>query len=427
MEGHHLSEKPRVFYGYRIVAATFFCVFVAAGCGFFAFSLFVKPLQTDLGWGRGEIMTAFTIFFLVAAVASPFIGRIVDRYGAKKVISIGAVIAGLGFVLLSQISTLWHFYISYAIVGIGLAAAGHVPASTIVSNWFKKRRGTAIGIMSTGIGAGGVVLAPLIGSYLIPNFGWRISYLALAVLTWVLVIPITLLVIKTKPADMGLYPDGNPAPEPTALTETSPLTTEGATLQTALATSAFWLIAVSFLIGLFSQVGIIQHQVPYLEDIGFPVTMAAGALGVVGLTSAIGKFGFGWLCDRIPAKYAWSIGLGFQAVSIIILLNVQATSPQAMIWLYAITMGLGAGSWLPTMSMLVSTSFGLTAYGAIFGAATLFENIGVATGPLMAGYMYDAMGNYYWAFIILFGLHIVSIPAALAIRHPKSSRHTKEE
>ena len=427
MEGHHLSEKPRAFYGYRIVAATFFCVFVAAGCGFFAFSLFVKPLQTDLGWGRGEIMTAFTIFFLVAAVASPFIGRIVDRYGAKKVISIGAVIAGLGFVLLSQISTLWHFYISYAMTGIGLAAAGHVPASTIVSNWFKKRRGTAIGIMSTGIGAGGVVLAPLIGSYLIPNFGWRISYLALAVLTWVLVIPITLLVIKTKPADMGLYPDGNPAPETTAVTEISPLTSEGNTLQTALGTSAFWLIAVSFLIGLFSQVGIIQHQVPYLEDIGFPITMAAGALGVVGLTSAIGKFGFGWLCDRIPAKYAWAIGLGFQAVSIIILLNVQATSPQAMIWLYAITMGLGAGSWLPTLSMLVSTSFGLTAYGAIFGAVTLFENIGVATGPLMAGYMYDAVGNYHWAFIILLGLHIISIPAALAIRHPKSSRHAKEE
>jgi len=296
-------------------------------------------------------------------------------------------------------------------MGIGMAATGHVPASTIVLNWFKKRRGTAIGIMSTGIGAGGVVLAPLIGSYLIPHFGWRVSYLALAILTWVLVIPITLLIIKTKPADMGLY---------------SPLTSEGNTLQTALATSAFWLIAVSFLIGLFSQVGIIQHQVPYLEDIGFPITMAAGALGVVGLTSAIGKFGFGWLCDQIPAKYVWSIGLGSQMVSMIILLNVQATSPQTMIWLYAIAIGLGAGSWLPTMSMLVSTSFGLTAYGAIFGAVTLFENIGVATGPLMTGYLYDAMGNYHWAFIILLGLHIVSIPTALAVRHPKSSRDAKE-
>jgi len=211
------------------------------------------------------------------------------------------------------------------------------------------------------------------------------------------------------------------------VTEASPLTTKGITLQTALVTSCFWLIAVSFLTGLFSQVGVLQHQVPYLEDIGFPVTMAAGALGVVGLMSAIGKFGFGWLCDQIPAKYAWSIGLGFQVVSIIILLSGQPTSPLAIIWLYAIMIGLGAGSWLPTMSMLVSTNFGLAAYGTIFGAVTLFENTGVATGPLMAGYMYDAMGNYYWAFIIFLALHAVAIPTALAVRRPKSLRNLREE
>ena len=427
MEKPHLSKKPKVFYGHWIVIATFFCLFIAAGCGFFAFSLFVKPLQADLGWGRGEIMAAFTIFYLVIGVASPFIGRVVDRYGARRVISTGAFIAGLGFVLLSRVSNLWHFYASYTIIGIGMTATGHVPSSAIVSNWFRKRRGTAIGIMSTGIGVGGVVLAPLVGGYLIPNFGWRVSYLVLAALTWVLIIPLALLVIKTKPADMGLYPDGSPAPEVIAVTEASPLTTKGITLQTALVTSCFWLIAVSFLTGLFSQVGVLQHQVPYLEDIGFPVTMAAGALGVVGLMSAIGKFGFGWLCDQIPAKYAWSIGLGFQMVSMIILLNVQATSPQAMIWLYAITIGLGAGSWLPTMSMLVSTNFGLAAYGTIFGAVTLFENTGVATGPLMAGYMYDAMGNYYWAFIIFLALHAVAIPTALAVRRPKSLRNLREE
>jgi len=427
MKSPPLSEKPKVFYGYWIVMATFFCLFIAAGCGFFAFSLFVKPLQADLGWGRGEIMAAFTIFYLVAGVASPFIGRVVDRYGARRVIFIGALIAGLGFVLLSLVSNLWHFHVSYAIIGVGMTAIGHVPSSAIVSNWFKKRRGTAIGIMSTGIGVGGVALAPLVGGYLIPNFGWRFSYLVLAALTWVLIIPLALLVIKTKPADMGLYPDGKQAPEAMAVTEASPLAVKGITLQMALTTSAFWLIAVSFLTGLFSQVGILQHQVPYLEDIGFPVAMAAGALGVVGLMSAIGKFGFGWLCDQIPAKYAWSIGLGFQAVGIIILISVEPASPPAIIWLYAIMIGLGAGSWLPTMSVLISTNFGLAAYGAIFGAVALFENTGTATGPLMAGYMYDAMGNYYWAFIILLALHAVALLTALMVRHPKSLRNFKEE
>jgi len=423
----HFSKKPKVFYGYWIVAATFFCLFIHSGCWFYAFSLFVIPLQAEFGWGRGEIMVALTISFLVMGVTSPFVGRLVDRYGARKVITIGIFIAGLGFILLSLMNKLWYFYGGHIIIAVGMAAMGIVAATAVVSNWFKKRRGTAIGIMSTGIGVGGVVLAPLVGGYLIPNFGWRVSYLVLAALTWVLIIPLALLVIKTKPADMGLYPDGSPAPEAIAVTEASPLTTKGITLQTALVTSCFWLIAVSFLTGLFSQVGVLQHQVPYLEDIGFPVTMAAGALGVVGLMSAIGKFGFGWLCDQIPAKYAWSIGLGFQVVSIIILLSVQSTSPLAIIWLYAIMIGLGAGSWLPTMSMLVSTNFGLAAYGTIFGAVTLFENTGVATGPLMAGYMYDAMGNYYWAFIIFLALHAVAIPTALAVRRPKSLRNLREE
>ena len=421
-----LRKKPKVFYGYWIVVATFFCAFIYSGCGFFAFSLFVKPLQADFGWGRGEIVTAFTIYYLVMGVASPFIGRVIDHYGAKTVISTGAFIAGLGFASSSLVSSLWHLYASYAIIGVAMAAVGVIPSSTIVSNWFKKRRGTAIGIMSTGIGVGGLVVAPLVGGYLIPNFSWRISYLALTALTWVLVIPLTLLVLKTKPADMGLYPDGEQLSEALAPNGTPPFVTKGITLKTALATPAFWLIAVSFLIGLFSQVGIIQHQVPYLEDIGFPVTMAAGALGVVGLMSAIGKFGFGWLCDQISAKYAWSIGLGFQVLSIIILLNVKPTSSMTIIWLYAITIGLGAGSWLPTMSMLVSTNFGLAAYGAIFGAVTLFENTGVATGPLMAGYMYDAMGNYHWAFIILLALNVVAIPIALAVRRPKPLRNFRE-
>jgi len=427
MESPRLSEKPKLFYGYWIVVATFFCLFIVSGCGFFAFSLFVRPLQTDLGWGRGDIMAAFTIFYLVVGVASPFIGRVVDRYGARRVISTGALIAGLGFISLSLVNSLWHFHVSYAIIGIGMTAMGQVPSSAIVSNWFKKRRGTAIGIMSSGIGAGGFVLAPIVGGYIIPSFGWRVAYLVLATLTWALVIPLALLVMKTKPADMRLHPDGEQIPDTMVVTEALPLAAKGITLQTALTTSAFWLISTSFLTGLFSQVGVLQHQVPYLEDIGFPVALASSALGVVGLMSAIGKFVFGWLCDRIPAKYVWSIGLGFQSLSVIILINVEPASHLAIIWLYAIMIGLGAGSWLPTMSMLVSTNFGLAAYGAIFGAVTLFECTGVATGPLMAGYMYDAMGNYHWAFIILLTLNAVALPTALAVRRPKSLQDFKEE
>ena len=187
----------------------------------------------------------------------------------------------------------------------------------------------------------------------------------------------------------------------------------------ALGTSAFWLIAVSFLLSMFSLNGVMLNQVPYLEDIGFPVTIAATALGAVGITSAIAKLGFGWLCDRIPAKYAYSIGLVLQSVGIILLMSTSQASPQAAIWLYAVIMGLAIGSWMPSMSMLISTTCGLASYGAIFGMITCFQLIGTATGPVVAGFMYDAMNTYYWAFCIFLAITAVSIPAILAVRRPK--------
>jgi len=419
-EKMHFTKKPRVFYGYWIVVAAFFCVFIWAGCGFYAFSLFVKPLEADFGWGRGGIMVASTIFFLGTGVASPFVGRLVDRYGARKVISIGAFVAGLGFILLGLTDNLWCFYGGWAVVGVAIAAMGPNPATAVVLHWFKKRRGTAIGVMSTGVGAGGFALAPLIGGYLIPSFGWRASYLALALLTWIL-IPLVLLVIRTKPVDMGLYPDGVEAPEAEAGAKASfSAVEEGLTLKMALATSAFWLISVAFLASDFSKIGILQNQVPHLQDIGFPVATAATALGVVGLGSLIGKLGFGWLCDQIQAKYACSISIGLMVASTIILMSVRPASPVVIIWLYAIVMGLASGGWLPTMSILISANFGLASYGALFGIVTLAQSAGTATGPLMAGYMYDAMNTYHWAFIIFLIPYAVAILAVLAVRRPKS-------
>jgi len=414
------SKKSRVFYGYWIVVATFFFAFIFSGCGFYSFSLFVIPLQADLGWDRGEIMATLTFFFLVGGITAPFIGRVVDRYGVRRVMTAGALVAGLGFTLLSLVNDLWHFYGSYVIIGLGMAGTGMVPTTFVVSNWFKKKRGTAIGIMSAGIGAGGLALAPLTGGYLIPNFGWRVTYLVLAVLVWAL-IPLALFVIKTKPSDMGLYPDDGQDSEVVTEAEVPALASGGLSSRVAIRTSTFWLIAVSFLAFGISEVGILQNEVPYLEDIGFSAAMAAGVHGVVGLWSTIGKFGFGWLCDRIQAKYACAIGLALQLVGTIVLMNVRLTSPVAIIWLYTFLMGFGVGNWLPTMSMLISTNFGLVAYGAIFGMISLTQSLGAATGPLVAGYMYDASGSYRWVFILLGVSYAISMLSILAVRRPKSS------
>jgi len=415
----HSPKKPKVFYGYWVVAATFFCLFIHSGCGIYGFSLFVRPLQAEFGWGRGSIMIALTISFLVMGITSPFVGRLVDRYGARKLITIGTFIAGLGFLLLSLMNNLWFFYGSHTIIAIGMAAMGMVATTAVVSNWFKRRRGTAIGIMAAGIGAGGFAIAPLIGGYIIPNFSWQAAYIASALLTWT-VIPLALFVIKSKPADMGLYPDGIEAPETADETQVLPSATRELNLRRALATPTFWLITASFLTNGFSQIGLFQNQVPHLEDIGFPAATAATALGVLGLGSLAGKFSFGWICDYIQAKYAWCISLVLQLAGTIIIIILQPTSPLTVLWLYAIIMGFGIGGWLPTLSILISTNFGLVSYGAIFGIVAFAQSIGAAAGSLLAGYMFDSMGTYHWAFITFLALYVIAIPTALAIRRPKS-------
>jgi MFS family permease len=403
-----LPPKRGLFYGYRVLLVAFLCTFIFSGTGVGAFSLFVRPMQAEFGWGRGEIMVAFSLLFLVMGLAAPFIGGLV--------IAVGALLGGLSLASLYFMQSLWHFYGAYVAVGVAMAATGQVPASVLVSNWFKRRRGVAIGIMSTGIGSGILVLAPIISNLIMPSFGWRGTFLFLALVVWIL-IPLAIFVVRTRPAEMGLYPDGAPIPRDTP---TGSSAASGLSMRAALGTAAFWLIAIAFLVNGFSSMGVIQNQVPHLQDIGFPLASAANALTSLGLGSAIGKLLVGWLCDKINAKYAMAISFVLLAASQLILLSIQPTSPVAMIWFYAIILGFGSGGWLPTMAMLVNVNFGLAAYGAIFGMITLVQSVGGAVGPPFAGYMFDITGSYQQPFVIFVVLYAIALAAMLLVRRPRS-------
>ena len=413
-----LPTASRFFYGYWIVAFAFLCLTICIGCGSFVFSLFVSPLQTELAWSRGEIMVGFTIFWVMMGVASPLFGRVLDRHGARRAIPLGAIVMGIGFLVVSVMDSLLIFYLGYVLVGVGAAGIGPVPTSAIVSNWFRKKRGTAVGITSAGIGAGGFIMAPIVG-YLLSAFDWRTAYLSMAVIVWVSIIPLSLLLVRTRPEDVGLHPDGALEAEETHRTGAGNGVVWGFSLRQAAATLPFWLIAVSYLLGNFSSMGGLQAQVPNLNDIGFPTATAAAALGAIGFGSGVGKVFFGWLCDRMQPRLASAIGLTLQCAAVLILLQLRSDSPAALIWTYALLMGFGAGSWLPTMSMLVSGSFGLAFYGSVFGVVNLAQSVGTAVGPLVAGVMYDTMGTYRWAFMLFAALYAIAIPAVLLVRRPK--------
>jgi MFS family permease len=379
----------------------------------YAFGFFFKPVMNEFNWSRGAVSFAFTTLYLAQGIFQPITGRLTDRYGPRKVILIGAVITGLGFTLLSLTQSLWHYYLLYSIVGIGLAAIGIVPVSLVISNWFSQRRGTALGIATTGVGVGGIVLSPVIGSYLIPTYGWKVSFLGLALISWLILIPITLLVIRDKPG-VNSTPDkqGNAGAVELSLPDTG-----NWSLNMALRTSTFWLIATGFMVSNLSSIGVFQHQVNHFTDIGLATAVAATSMSLVGLGSTFGKISFGLLSDRLRPSYCAAISFIFQAVAIVVLLYTKST---AMVWVYAILMGIGMGGWAPLVPQLVSNNFGTSSFGTILGMMRFAQNLGLIVGPLIAGYAYDSMGTYQWIFVIYLALYAAAIPSVAATRRPRA-------
>jgi sugar phosphate permease len=419
-QGNAIRAKSRVFYGWWVLLAGFCCLMIYSGCSVYSFGLYVTQLQKTFGWNRMDIMMANTISTLVLGFASLFVGKLLDRLGARKILFVGALITTMGYALISTTNELWQFYLFYAICGIGFAGTGFVPVSALTLAWFKKRRGMAIGLTGVGIGAGGSIMPLLLGGYVIPTFGWRTGFIVSAVLVSAIVLPLVLFVIKEKPADIGLQPDGATDSPAEAASKAKTAAGDGLTLKESLSTPAFWLICLTGLAFGFTSNSILQNQAAHLEDIGFPLEEAARALSATGLANTVSKFCFGYLCDYVKAKYTRALGLIFMFFGAFIMIWVNPSSSTTLIWCYAVLVGLAMGSWLPSMSMLVSTNFGLLAYGIIFSVTSLFNMLGSSVGPLVTGRIYDMQGSYQLAWIVFSVLCGVSAVISLFIFRPKN-------
>ncbi len=401
-----------MFYGWRIVAGVFAIYFVSGGL-FNTATIYFKALIDDFGWQRGELAGVFSLGYLVVGVSSPVWGRIADRRGPRSAFIPGVLLTGVLCAALSRVWNLTSLYLFYVLFTFSFAAISLIPISVILSNWFVRKRGRAIGIAYTGVGFGTFFLTPLVG-LLVTDLGWRNAYVVSGLAVLLLLTPVALW-ISNRPQDLGLSPDGIGV-EDDAAAGRSHLAT-GMALIEALRTPAFWLVAATWLLTMMPLTAVNLHQVPFLTDLGLSTQAASLAAGFVGGLSIIGRIGVGVLSER------YSIQKIFAACYLLLALGIAALWATARLGPISLApfvtfFGIAVGGCFALTALLVGDLFGGRALGEIFGMLGLAGTIGGAAGATGAGLMFDALGNYNAVFAVCIGLSLLGAGMILLVRRP---------
>jgi len=407
------AARTPFFYGWIVVAVAFVTLAVGVNART-AYSLLYPPILQEFGWTRAETAAVFTVGFLVSAVMSPFIGIAIDRYGPRVVLPVGGLIVSAGLAASTFATSLWQFYLLMGGMVVGASVTvSYIGHSAFLPNWFVRRRGLAIGIAFSGVGFGGIVMLPLVQSA-IDEFGWRTACWAVAISVFVITIPLNFLFQRTRPADLGLEPDGDGTPTDDSSTPIydNVVDREWAetdwTLVKAMRTGRFWWLAIAFFSALFLWYGLQVHQTKYLIDIGFSSEIAAFALGLVAFFGVCSQILLGYLSDRWGREWGWTIALAGFILAFVALLILPRYPSAWLMYVMVVCQGLIGYGMTPNYASIPAELFQGKHYGAIFGTLSLSAAAGGAIGPWVLGAIYDHFGSYELAFWICIVLAVVS-------------------
>ena len=388
---------PDQSYRWVIVGYTLVTQAVALGVMFYSFALFAVPWLDVFAAPRRDVMLIGSLLQFGVGVFSPLVGRMMDRYPMSRVIHAGLALLLIGLLLGSQATALWQLQLLYATVfPFSMALMGTLAAQTLITRWFDDQRGLAIGISATGTNLGGIVFPMLVASGL-ALIGWRETFVWLAVISLVLVGPLTWLVLRRPPPalDPGTsseHPDGR-------LWMTNEILTS----------ALFWLPVICFM-PMMIAFGAVQLNIGALAgDLGFGPNVAARLVAISAVCMVLGKFFFGGLGDRLDHRLLFWIALGFMSAAMVIL---QLDASLWMLTLGVVSLGLAGGGLLPLLGLIFGARFGVASFGRVMGLVMLSLTVG-ATGPLLAGWLYDLTGSYDAAFMLFL---VLFVPTGIAMR-----------
>lgn len=398
-----LKSTP-LFYGWWIVAAAFLNLFFAVGIIFYGFPVFYPALADSLGFTRAQLTQGFLLGFLIAGLPFGLVaGTIIDRVGAKWVILTGVALIGISLMLMGFMTRLWHYEVLCIIEVLGYVLAGPIGNQVLVARWFQARRGRAMGYAYLGLGLGGVV-SPLLSNSLIRNFGWRHGLEVVGFLVMAVLVPVSIFITRSAPADLGLTPDGV-AEGPGSLSSANQQNgaSQPIAVQSAIRTTNFWLIVAGSTLVIGAVGAVIQHFILFLKDAGYSAGMASQFFTALLVASLGGRVLVGYVADRFRKKDVMALFYGTLSISIL-LLNF-AHYPSA-VWAFAGVFGFSMGADYMLIPLVAAECFGTASLGKLLSLIIMGYSLGQWGAPWIAGRIFDARHGYElaWNFFAVAGL-----------------------
>ena len=412
-----LSQRQS-FMGWRMVAVAFFVDFGAVGFFFYSYGVFFKAIAAEFGDSRLGVALGLTVTNAVGAIAAPLVGRALDRFPLKRVIGVGATSMALGFLGLSFVQTPWQFYLVLGLfIGFGASSMGNLATSKLVTNWFDRKRGTALGIAATGVSLSGVVM-PYVSAEIIASYGWRNGFLVYGLFTFFVVVPLVLRLVVSRPEEVGQLPDGE--------VQASDEPTTGAfglrpklSMRTVSRDANFWVIVLTFSLIFCCMSTTLTHMVPRLTDMGHALSLASLVMSLCAGMGVLGKLSFGWLGDKLPMRRLLLLIVLVQFVGQALM---YSTVDLLLFAAGAALFGYGVGGVVPMHGTIVGKTFGRERFGAVLGlmrpAMFPIQILGVP----FAGWVYDTTGSYARAFEVLLVLYLFAALAITFYRAPREQQ-----